>query len=236
MSTHQAIPDRPLGLLFDMDGVLLDSRAMHGESWLEWARQLGFEIEIDSFMARTFGKSLEQILPEFFPSKAADRAFLRQMGEAKEQCYRDLMRRRGVAPLGGLCAFLRRASAMSISLIVGSSGPRENVATTIECLRFSAYFERFVSGDDVEHGKPAPDIFLRCANHLRLEPGRCLVFEDSLPGLQAAAAAGCPAVAVATMHPRERLREHTPYVIGDFTEALAWLESWNRPGGSSFPS
>ncbi len=211
------------GFIFDMDGVLLDSQHQHRESWVYWAREAEIDVAMDEFMATYFGKSLGEILPVFFPDRVDDAEFLHEMGELKEREYRRMLRANSPGPIHGLPEFLAKAKSLGVPMIVGSSGPNENVQTTIEVLRFQEYFPQWVSGDHVERGKPDPAIFLKCAELLALAPEHCLVFEDSLPGLEAAKNAGSPAIALTTMHEPAEVMSLAEFVAPEFASIAQHL-------------
>ncbi|HRR56999.1 MAG TPA: HAD-IA family hydrolase, partial [Acidobacteriota bacterium] len=100
---------------------------------------------------------------------------------------------------------------------IATSGPPENVSLVTEELGLGKYFEAVVTGDEVTNGKPHPEAFLRAAEKLRLPSATCVVFEDSLSGVQAALAAGCRCVALTTSHSVEELRDLRPHrIVSDF--------------------
>lgn len=192
------------GVIFDMDGVLVDSAEAHLESWVVLGRNHGFDIPREVFHD-SFGQSGRDIIRLIF-GEALDAEGIRDRVAEKEAIYRDLIR--GRAPLmEGVRDVVQDLHEAGYRLAVGTSGPPENVDLILEEADIAAYFMATVNGFDVERGKPAPDIFLKAADRLGLAAGRCVVVEDAPVGIEASVAAGCPAVGLAGMHAREALLE-----------------------------
>ncbi len=192
-------------LLFDLDGVVVDSNALHVASWQEVARRHGFACADPEHIGKC-GLRTAAVIRDLlrWPVSAEDAA---RIGREKEEIYRDWIRRDGIRPIPGVQAFLAEAGRRSIPCAVGSSAPRENVDACLQALDLEQAFQATVSGADVARGKPAPDIFLKAAAALGIAPERCLVFEDAPAGVAAAHAAGMRAWALLTSHAREELAE-----------------------------
>ncbi|MCX8089546.1 MAG: beta-phosphoglucomutase family hydrolase [Verrucomicrobiae bacterium] len=191
--------------IFDWDGVILDSSRQHEESWKLLARENGLPLPPD-FFRRSFGMKNERIIPELF-GWTRDPQRVRELGERKEALYRELIRRDGVQPLPGVRQWLDTLRAAAVPCAIGSSTPRENIDCVMDALGLREFFRAIVAGQDVTHGKPHPEVFLRAAERLGVPPARCVVFEDAHVGLEAARAAGMKVVGVATTHPAESLRD-----------------------------
>lgn len=203
-------------LLFDMDGVIADTREAHMLSWVRYAGLLGRTIDPEEFMRMTFGRGNNEVLTYFFPERAGDLPFLAEEGRRKELLFLEEFQRLRVGPLAGLEDLLRRAGGAGLRSAVGSSAPRMNIDAVIGGFGMMERFETIVSMEDVRRAKPAPDIFLLCAERLGVPPQDCLVLEDSLHGLHAARAAGCTSIGFATMHAAEELAPHCNAVVKDF--------------------
>ncbi|MDX2177401.1 MAG: HAD family phosphatase [Candidatus Sumerlaeia bacterium] len=212
-------------LIFDMDGVIADTQHAHRDAWLLWARKNGIPLDEETFMRDYFGRSNLDVLPLFFPEHAHDREFILRMGEDKEEHFLQRLRAGEIPPLDGFYSVIARARSRGFGLAVGSSSPRRNVETVLGHFGVRRLFPVTVSQQDVPISKPAPDIFLSCVAQLGLQPHECLVFEDSLHGLEAARKAGCPSVGIATMHTPEELAGHCDLVAPHF-EALLQTEEW----------
>lgn len=191
------------GAIFDWDGVLVDSSAHHERSWELLAAETGYRLPPDHFR-RGFGMKNEQIIPELL-GWTRDPAEIRRLSLRKEALFRESVRSGGIAPLPGVREWLDRLDRAGIPRIIASSTHRENIETILRLTAMDG-FRGIVSAEDVERGKPAPDVFLLAAARLGLPPARCVVFEDAPVGLVAARAAGMRVVAVTTTNPADTLK------------------------------
>lgn len=190
---------RVRGVLWDMDGTLVDSGALHFDAWRAIMEELGRTITRADFDA-TFGQRNDAILRRWFdPSIPV--AQIERIGEAKEAYYRDLVRERGIAPLPGAQRCLERLHADGWRQAIASSGPRANAETIIVVVGWEGVFDAVVSAEDVTHGKPHPEVFLAAAAKLGVEPASCVVVEDAPPGLEAGRRAGMATLGVLSTHP-----------------------------------
>ena len=195
-----------LAVLFDMDGVLIDSFEAHFESWNVIARQEGKEMSRQQF-AETFGRTSREIIALLWPEKAEDTAAIRRFDDRKEAAFREIIAEEFPA-MAGVAALLASLSDAGIAMAVGSSGPPPNVALVVDRLRARDHFGALVTGEDVTRGKPDPQVFLMAAERLGVPPSRCVVVEDAPAGLQAAHAAGMACVGIAsTGRTRDELAE-----------------------------
>jgi len=191
-----------VGVVFDLDGVLVDSGEAHRRAWQRLGDEVGTPFS-DALFARTFGQRNADIVPAWLGNVAPDRADA--LGARKEALYRDLVRAgeaRAYPRVPGVLAALRAGGAR---LAVASSGPRENVALLVDRLGVAGLLDAVVSSEDVRRGKPDPEPFLRAAERLGVVPVRCAVVEDAVHGVEAARRAGMLAIAVLTSTPRDAL-------------------------------
>jgi beta-phosphoglucomutase len=186
-----------VGVIFDMDGVLVDSYLAHFESWRLLAAELNQTVTEEQF-ARTFGRTSRDIIRILFGDARPDDE-VRRLDDRKEIFYRDLIRN-AVPIMDGAEPLLVRLRRDGARLAVGSSGPPENVGLVIEALASAAKFDAVVTGADVQRGKPDPQVFTLCAERLRIAPERCVVVEDAPAGIEAARRAGMHAVALLSTH------------------------------------
>ena len=191
-------------VLFDWDGVVIDSREQHRASWDLIAEQRGLPLPEGHF-EKGFGMRNEQIIPDII-GWAREPNMVRELAEAKEACYRELIRTDRIEPLPGLRALLECLHAAGIPCVVGSSTPRANIECAMEIIGIEAYFTDVVSGDDVHRGKPDPEVFLLAAGKAQRTPGDCVVIEDAHVGIEAGRAGGMKVGAVATTHSIESLQ------------------------------
>jgi beta-phosphoglucomutase len=184
-----------IALIFDMDGVIVDSNAMHRESWVAFNRRYGLETteEMHQFM---YGKRNDQIVRGFYGDGiTAEEVGAR--GRAKERLYREMIAGRTEEMLvPGLRAFLERHRDLPMG--VGSNAEPENVAFVLDEAGLRPYFRAVVDGHQVHHPKPHPEVYLRVAELLETEPANCVVFEDSHSGAAAAVAAGMRVIGLCT--------------------------------------
>jgi beta-phosphoglucomutase len=178
-------------VLFDMDGVLVDSYRAHLESWLALAAEEGLAFAEADF-ERTFGRTSREIIAELWPERAAEAA---AFDARKEQRYRRLIDERFPASEGA-ADLVRALHGAGWKLAVASSGPPENVALVLERLGAGECFEAVVTGRDVTRGKPDPEVFVTAAARLGVLAARCVVVEDAPLGVAAAHAGGMRAVAL----------------------------------------
>ena len=184
------------GVIFDWDGVVIDSSAEHERSWEILSEEISRPLPEGHFK-RGFGKKNEVIIPEIL-GWAKDPAEISKLEERKETIYRELVRDRGVQILPGARELLVALRSEKIPRAIGSSTPRQNLDAIFSATGLGEFFDAVACGDDVANGKPAPDVFLLAAQMLALAPADCLVIEDAHAGIEAAHRAGIPVLAVAT--------------------------------------
>ncbi len=189
-------------VIFDWDGVVVDSSAHHERSWEVLAARRGLPLPADHFK-RGFGKKNNVIIPDL--GWATTDAAVEELAREKEEIYRALVRKHGIEPLPGVSELLVALDAGQIPAAIGSSTERANLDLLLDLMDLRRFFRVIVSGGEVEHGKPDPSIFLLAARRLDVAPGDCLVIEDAHVGIEAAHRAGMPVLAVATTHPRSEL-------------------------------
>ena len=191
-------------VIFDVDGVLVDSYDAHFRSWRDVLREHGFDMTEAEF-ARTFGRTSREIIGQFW-GDAVDDADARAIDDHKEALYRDLVRDEFPA-MDGAVALIDALATAGFALAVGSSAPPENVLLTLDGLGRRDAFAAIVTGRDVTRGKPDPQVFQLAAERLGVQPACCAVVEDAPAGVRAAAAAGMANVALLGTAPRELLLE-----------------------------
>lgn len=195
--------------IFDWDGVVIDSSAQHERSWELLAEERDLPLPPDHFI-RGFGKKNQLIIPTIL-AWTQDPVEIEELGDRKEVLYRELVARDGVTVLPGARELVRALKEAGIPRAVGSSTPRANLEAIFAATGLGEYFDAVVSANDVIYGKPAPDVFLKAAGFLGVEPTKCVVFEDALFGIEAAQRAGMKVVGVATTNPPELL-SHADFV------------------------
>ncbi|MGC3989099.1 MAG: HAD family phosphatase [Chthoniobacteraceae bacterium] len=191
------------GAIFDWDGVVIDSSKQHEESWERLAAEERLSLPVNHFK-RGFGRKNEFIIPEIL-GWTSEGAEIKRLSLRKEALYRDIVREGGLEPLPGVREWLARLQEAGVPCAVGSSSHRENIDLSLEILGLHDFFTGIVTSEDVNHGKPAPDVFLKAGEKIGRSPQKCVVFEDAFVGIEAARNAGMRVVAVATTNPIESL-------------------------------
>ncbi|MBI4532317.1 MAG: HAD family phosphatase [Candidatus Melainabacteria bacterium] len=187
-------------IISDMDGTLLDSEPLHLMAYQQLLARYGIrytEVENREFLGRT-DYAMTQILIERYHLKTTAEDLVQE----KETILARLLRKHAVARPGVL-KVLQQAKHLGLPVAIGSAATLATIKLVVSTLHLEPYVKTLVSADDVENGKPAPDIFLLAAKRLGVNPKNCLVIEDSQNGVRAAKAAGMHCVAVpcdATRH------------------------------------
>ena len=211
-----------LAFIFDLDGVVIDSMPMHLAAWESYLERLG--IQHADFGPKMHGRRNDDIVAEFIGAALTPEEIFAH-GAAKEALFREMMRSqidRHIVP--GLTEFLERSKHMPIGL--ASNAEPANVDFVLDGAGLRRYFQVVVDGHQVTRPKPFPDVYLRAAQLLRIQPRNCIVFEDSQIGVTAGRAAGAHVVGVGTAP-----LTNVDLLIRDFTVDSALehsLEKWLR--------
>ena len=213
-----------LALIFDMDGVMVDSNPVHREAWVAFNRRYGLETT-PAMLERMYGKRNDEIIRDYFgdglgPEEVAARS------RAKEELYREMAGSRIEQMLvPGLRAFLDRYRAAPMA--VASNAEPENVAFVLDRAGLKPYFRVVVDGHQAVHPKPHPDIYLRAATLLEVAPANSIVIEDSPTGVAAAKAAGMRVIGLRTTYVNLQGTDWNVdnFTSGDFT---SWLGEQRR--------
>jgi HAD superfamily hydrolase (TIGR01509 family) len=209
-----------LALLFDLDGVIVDSNRVHSKAWREYLRRCGREAP-EGFDVRMFGKRNDDIVRDVFGWDLEPAEVLRH-GAEKEKLYREMMSpvlRAHLVP--GVASFLERHWDMPMA--VASNAEAANVDFVLGGSGLRRFFRAVVDGAQVERPKPDPEIYFRAAALLDVPPVKCIIFEDSKAGIQAARAARARVVAVNAAEPASELPQ-VEMCVRDFFDP--GLEQW----------
>jgi len=188
------MPEIRGAVLWDLDGTLVDSEEYHWRAWKETLDREGLPITYQDFLS-SFGQRNDAILGKWL-GKDADPGTIQRIGDAKEVRYRELVRLEGLAPLPGAAEWVERLHAEGWPQAIASSAPRLNVEAVLDALRFRDWIQATVSAEDVQAGKPDPQVFLVAASRLGAEPRACVVVEDARAGVEAARRAGMRSIGV----------------------------------------
>ncbi len=182
------------GVIFDLDGTMVNNSAYHRDAWFELCRRYGITLTHAGYHEKIHARSNDKIVPNLFGSHV-DTAFIRQIQHEKETIYQDSFRP-VMSETPGLTALLTGLNAAGVPCAAASNSPKTNVDFVLDGLNLRRFFKNVIDRDQVAVGKPNPEMLLRSANAMGLAPRQCLVFEDSASGFAAARNAGMPYVAI----------------------------------------
>ncbi|GAB3834464.1 HAD family hydrolase [Hymenobacter jeollabukensis] len=218
-------------LIFDMDGTLIHNMHFHRRAWVDFLGQHGIRLTEEEFEHYNHGTGLE-IIRRLFGAElpAAD---VQRLVQEKEALYRQQYGPH-LRALPGLREFLTVARAQGLRLALATAGDAPNIDFVLDGLQLRPYFDAIIGAEQVQRGKPDPEVFLLAAAALGVAPAECLVFEDSMTGIEAARRAGMAAVGLATTHPAAELQGlGLAQIAADYThlhlperraEVLRWLQ------------
>lgn len=213
------------GVIFDMDGLMFDTERLWDTLWEPTCREMGVEMpaDADAFLASgrgLAGQALAEHIREYFPT-ADPQKMLQTAWRLADELFA-----KGVPCKPGLFELLDVLEERGIPRIVASSSPRSVIMQNLSTTGAGRYFAQVVCGADVEHSKPAPDIFLLAASRLGVDIHRCLVLEDSLNGLRAARASGAVSVMVPDLRPYgPEVAPYVDYLKQDLSQVIDLLDA-----------
>ena len=209
---------QPAALIFDMDGVLVDSNPFHLRKWKEMLDEHGIPYDPVALPGQIFGSRNDTALRLFLGADLSNEE-CRRLSEELEARFRAEFRPHA-RPLPGLEALIREAHEAGLPMAVASSAIGQNVEFVVDALGLKPYFQFLVTGDEVTHAKPDPEIYLKAADKLGREPRLSVAFEDSFPGIESAKRAGMKCVGIASTFEPEALRKQTgaDLVVRSFEE------------------
>ncbi|MFB3881668.1 MAG: HAD family hydrolase [Armatimonadota bacterium] len=235
--SHSVSFDRMQAVLFDMDGLIVDTEPIHFAAFREYMRRHGVDLP-ESVMPEFIGFSEQDNLRDLKAKYALDEP-LEVMVADRRAIYLELVGTLPVEPLPGFWEFSAAARKRGMKQAVVSSAAAAQVEAVLgrlfegrglarqaasACLSPSSYFDAIVTGDDVTRNKPAPDIYLEGARRLRVPPALCLALEDSPPGAQSAAAAGMLVVVVPNKYTQRLAFPGAQGIVSSLTAAMGYLD------------
>jgi len=206
----------PAAIIFDMDGVLVDSNPFHLRKWIDLFQVHGVSFDEQELPKAILGPPNEVTFRRYL----GDGLTREQMAELSEELEENFRREIGphARAFPGVRPFIEECDAQGIAMAVASAAMGKNVRFLITALGLQDYFRALLTGDEVSHSKPDPEIYLKTAAKLGVDPTHCAVFEDSFVGIEAAKRAGMRCVAIASTFPLEDLRRetHADLILPDF--------------------
>ena len=215
------MPDRnEYAAIWDVDGTLVDTAEQHFRAWAATAAERGRPFSRDDF-TRTFGRRNPDIIHILFGDAIVGRD-AEELADRKEVLYREAAAA-GVELLPGIRALLEGLHRAGFRQAIGSSAPRANLELILRLTGVERFFSAVVAMEDVQRGKPDPQVFQVAAQRLGVPPGRCVVFEDATAGVQAAKAGGmkCIAIRFVGHHSAEALRQAGADLVTDSLERVS---------------
>lgn len=206
-------------LLFDLDGTLSDTDALHSPAWLNLLKRHGVEADEEFYRNRISGRSNAVIVRELLPNLTDDE--VQTVIDAKEADFRDLAT--DLEPLPGLLDFMEEGRRRNMKVALVTNAPGTNVPIVLAALGIKRYFDEVVLADEVGAGKPDPAPYTAALQRFGLDPEEALAFEDSPSGIASATGAGIPTVGIASTQKPDLLLDAGAFVTAeDFTDPKLW--------------
>ena len=202
MTTNQGATEGPRAVVWDLDGVLVDSAAAHNVSWQAMSERFGVPYDPDGDFPNIFGKHNTDIMDMLW--QITDPARVAEMADAKETAFRSEATQ--LKPLPGVVTLVRELARRGWKQAIGSSAPMENIRVLLDATGVGPYMQAIASGDDVAAGKPDPQVFLIAFQRLGVPPQNGVVIEDAPAGIQAGVRAGAATLGVTTTQTVETLQ------------------------------
>jgi beta-phosphoglucomutase len=201
------------GVIFDFDGVIVDSHPVHKRAWKKLLESVGISASEEELQFVLDGRKREDIVRHFLGNVEPE--LMIEYGHRKEQFFRN--EAAAVQVIDGLVGFLEDLADSHVASAIASSGTGGRVNFLLDRLKLKKHFRVVVTGDDVERGKPDPAIFLRAAQDLQLDPLELIAFEDAQSGVKAARSAGMVCVGIARPEGASALLDAgATHVVPDF--------------------
>ncbi len=203
-------------VIFDMDGVIVDNNAYHKKAWQECCANFNVPFD-DGVWSQICGRNNRDTLDVLFQG-TLDETQMAEYAGGKETTYRKLYEKH-IQPVSGLLPFIEHIRKCGLRISLASSAGRENIDFVLDHLSLREFFDVITAPETIRNGKPDPEIYLKTAELLKLRPDECVVFEDSLSGIESAHRAGMKVIGVTTTHSSDEMN-HTEFTISDFNELL----------------
>ena len=200
-------------IIFDMDGVIVDSNPFHKQAWKQFCQKYSYNLSDQEMQTKVFGRTNKEVLEYLLKEKATEDA-VETYTDEKEALYRELFAAT-IQPVKGLMDFLKLLKQNRVPVAIATSAPPVNVEFTLKATGTAEFFDTILDCTYVTKGKPDPEIYLKTAAKMGKDPAKCIVFEDSLSGVEAALRAGMKVVGITTTHTAEELA-NTHLVIDSF--------------------
>jgi beta-phosphoglucomutase family hydrolase len=186
----------PAAVIFDMDGTLVATTEADFLAWQKLFLEFGKQLTYETYFPLLGKKSIDVVKEGLgLHGDDAQEAMHRKM-----VFFEDIVREQGITTLPNAEKFLREIKSFNIPIALATSSRKMKMQLVMEESGLGEYFAVFVTGEEVTHGKPSPDIFLLAAERLYVDPTQCIVIEDAVNGVAAAKAAGMKCIAITSTH------------------------------------
>ena len=206
--------------IFDMNGTMVDDMHYHELAWYKiLVNELKANLSREEVKHQMYGKN-EEMLERVFGAHKFSKEEVDDIAGRKEARYREEFLP-DLKLIKGLDSLLIKAKANNIGLAIGTAAIPANVDFILSNLKLWEYFPVIITADDVSTSKPHPDVFLKAAERLSIAPDRCIVFEDSPKGIEAARRAGMQAVGITSYHSAEELKnDNVLCIVNDYSDPI----------------
>lgn len=202
-------------LIFDMNGVIVNDERIHQASWRKLCEKYGFNLTDDEFKHNVFGRTEKDTLNYLFQKQLTDEGlepYLIERVNIAIELYKP-----EIALTEGLAIFLDDLATHSIPTAIATSARWLYTNFVLDTLNIRKYFKSIITAEDIQHGKPDPEIYVNAASKLEVSSELCVAVEDSVSGIKAAKAAGMYVVGITTTHGKEEL-ELADRVVNSFKD------------------
>ncbi|MEO6637091.1 MAG: HAD family phosphatase [Ginsengibacter sp.] len=207
--------------IFDLNGTMIDDMQFHAEAWYDVLNNdLKADLSWDQVKAEMYGKNSE-LLERVFGKGHFSEQKMQELSIEKENRYQKAYLPK-LRLIKGLHEFFQKAAEQNVPMAIGSAAITFNIDFVLDNLGIRHFFKAIVSADDVTTSKPDPETFIKCAEMLGVEPGKCIVFEDAPKGVEAAQNAGMKTVVLTTMHGKKDFEQYNNVI--DFIPDYSLLD------------
>ncbi len=215
-------------VIFDMDGLLIDSEPLQFRAWSEYVETLGHRLTGDvlsNMLGRRLIDSARVVVDAFALDMAAE-----EVAEERDRYFLSMVPGK-IGPQPGAIELVNTLQCRQIPMALATSGHRRYVDMALESACIPRLFTVEVTGDLVTHGKPHPETFLTAASLLGTEPARCLVLEDAPNGVNAAVAAGMPCLAIPGHETSHDDLAGADAILESLADVTGWIDQWAASQG-----
>ncbi|MFW6035005.1 MAG: HAD family hydrolase [Halanaerobiales bacterium] len=208
--------DKLEAVIFDMDGVIIDSEPIHYQANLQLFKKMNIQVTRDEYEG-FIGLSNTEVWSRLKEKHNLNSPVEELVSEIVESNIK-VLKGSQVEPINGIKPLLDKLRKVKLKVALASSSPTEYIRQVLEKLKIKEYFETTVSGEELKNGKPDPDIFLHTAELINVKPGNCLVIEDSENGVKAAKAAGMKCIGYNNLNSGSQNLDNADIIINSITE------------------